>query len=71
MKSASNQYVAKGDNHPVKAKREKLADKIYLTVFSDNQGILLEEYAPKGIMTTKETYLDTSHTFRDQSRRNI
>ncbi len=59
MNSALKQWVVKGDNHSVKAKREKSAGRFYLVVFWDNQGILLKEYAPKGVTTTKEIYFNT------------
>ncbi len=42
MKNASKQWV-------VKAKRERSASKIYLAVFWDNQGVLLEEYTAKEV----------------------
>ncbi len=40
MKSASKQWVVKGDNHPVKAKQERSAGKVYLAVFYDNLNIV-------------------------------
>ncbi len=40
-------------------KAGRLASKLYLTVFWDNQGILLEEYASKGVTTKQETYFGT------------
>ncbi len=38
---------------------ERSASKVFLAVFWDNKGILSEEYAPKGVAMTKETYFNT------------
>ncbi len=59
MKSASRQWVGKGDECPVKAKCERSVGKVQLTAFWDNEGIFLEEYAPKGVTITRELYFDT------------
>ncbi len=57
-KSASKQCVANGGNCPVKVKWDRLAGKVNLTVFWDNQGIQLEEYVQKSVKIMKETYFD-------------
>ncbi len=41
-----------------KAKMGRSAKKVYLACFWDCEGILLEEYVPKGVTTIKETYFD-------------
>ncbi len=65
MKSASQQWVGKGDECPVKAKCERSAGKVHLTAFWDNEGILLEEYAPKGVTITRKLYFDTLMRLRE------
>ncbi len=65
MKSASQQWVGKGDERPVKAKRERSAGKVHLMAFWDNEGILLEEYAPNDIMITREVYFNTLMGLRE------
>ncbi len=50
MKCASKQGVVKGGDHPVKTTRKRLDGKVYLAEFWNNQGILLEEYAPKCVI---------------------
>ncbi len=64
-KKHSQQWVGKGDERPVKAKRERLAGKVHLTAFWDNERILLEEYAPKGVTITRELYFDTLMHLRE------
>ncbi len=49
MKSASQQWVVKGDNHPVKAKQEKSARKVYLTAFWDNQSAFCWRNTPEKV----------------------
>ncbi len=65
MKSASQQWVGKGDECPMKAKCERSAGKVHLTAFWDNEGILLEKYAPKGITVTRELYFDILMRLRE------
>ncbi len=71
MKSTSQQWVGKGDERTVKAKREMSVGKVHLTAFWDNEGILLKEYAPKGVTITRELYFDTLMHLREAIKKNI
>ncbi len=62
MKNVLKQWVAEGEDPPLKVKCERSAGKVNLTSFWDNKGILLQEYTDR--TTNQQTYFDTMMNLR-------